>query len=154
MMTEPAAIHASSPIETGATNALSTPVLTLLPIDGPLLRPRGVILVHGDVPGGDVRVRADVGVADVREMRHLRPLTDEGVLDLHERAGLGACLENRAGAKVTERSHESAFADDRVVEHGVRPDLGPRRDPRGPSDDRERMDDRVGLEHDSVVDPG
>ena len=31
-MTEPAAIHASSPIETGATNALSTPVLTLRPI--------------------------------------------------------------------------------------------------------------------------
>ena len=32
MITDPAAIHASSPIVTGATNALSTPVLTLLPI--------------------------------------------------------------------------------------------------------------------------
>jgi len=32
VITEPAAIHASSPISTGATKALSTPVLTLRPI--------------------------------------------------------------------------------------------------------------------------
>src|SRR6266542_5630700 len=32
--------------------------------------------VDGDVAGGDVRVVADLGVADVRLMRHLRPLSD------------------------------------------------------------------------------
>src|SRR5690242_21309005 len=37
-MTDPAATHASSPISTGATNTLSTPVLTLRPI---VVRPFG-----------------------------------------------------------------------------------------------------------------
>jgi hypothetical protein len=38
VITEPAPIHASSPISTGATKALWTPVLTLRPI---VVRPLG-----------------------------------------------------------------------------------------------------------------
>ena len=59
------------------------------------------------VARADVRVLADLGVADVRQVRHLRALADARVLDLHERACLRARLEHRAGAKVTERADES-----------------------------------------------
>src|SRR5579862_2510578 len=40
--------------------------------------------VGGDRAGTDVRVRADVGVADVGEVRHLRPLPHARVLHLHD----------------------------------------------------------------------
>ena len=50
VMIEPAAIHASSPTSTGATNALSTPVLTLLPI---------VVFAFG-CPGSVLEVDGDV----------------------------------------------------------------------------------------------
>src|SRR6188472_887579 len=41
-------------------------------LPGPELGP----VVGGDAAGADVRALADVGVADVREMRHLRTLAD------------------------------------------------------------------------------
>src|SRR5215203_1970077 len=50
--------------------------------------PGFVRIVHGDVPRGDVRALADLGVADVREVRNLRPRAHARVLDLHERARL------------------------------------------------------------------
>ena len=112
VITEPAAIHASSPIDTGATNVLSTPVLTLLPIVVRCLDAR-VLLVRRDVPGGDVRVGADVGVSEVGEMGNLRALSDVRVLELDERAGLGARVENGAGAQVAERTDERILADRR-----------------------------------------
>src|SRR4051794_34980424 len=62
--------------------------------------------VRGDVAGGDIRVRADVGVADIREVGHFRALSDAGVLHLDEGAGLGLRGKDRAGAKVTEGSDE------------------------------------------------
>src|SRR6478672_9740953 len=48
------------------------------------------IVVGGDVARSDVRVGADLRVADVRQMGDLGTLADRGVLDLDERAGLGA----------------------------------------------------------------
>src|SRR5262249_29835412 len=59
--------------------------------------------VRGDVAGSDVRVLADLGVADVRKVRHLRARADARLLDLDERAHLCPRLEDRAGANVTER---------------------------------------------------
>src|SRR6188768_3017843 len=59
----------------------------------PLLHAR-VLLVGGDVPGCDVRVRPDVGVAEIREVGHLRALSDHGVLELDERSRLRARLEH------------------------------------------------------------
>src|SRR6266487_4569592 len=58
--------------------------------------------VGRDVAGRDVRVLADFGIADVRDMRHLRPRADLRVLDLDERAGPGAGAELRSRAQVTE----------------------------------------------------
>src|SRR5262249_15443007 len=52
--------------------------------------------VRGDVAGGHVRALADLGVADVGEVRDLRAFADVGVLDLHERARLRARGELRA----------------------------------------------------------
>src|SRR5436190_1154427 len=58
------------------------------------------VVVGGDVAGGDVAVLADVGVADVGEVRDLRARADLGVLDLDKRAGLGLRVQVGAGAQV------------------------------------------------------
>ena len=65
------------------------------------------VVVGGDGRGAEVRVRPDVGVADVAEVRDLRALADVGVLDLDEGAGLGALAQQRAGAQVGERARRS-----------------------------------------------
>src|SRR4051794_18749984 len=67
---------------------------------------RLVGIVNGDRPGADVRLRADLGVADVGQVRHLCPLSDPGILELDERARLSAGFQHGSGAKVTERPHE------------------------------------------------
>src|SRR5437588_2099456 len=55
----------------------------------PRLRPPRLVRVVGrDVARGDIRVLADLGVADVGEVRHLRASADLRVLDLDERARL------------------------------------------------------------------
>src|SRR6266576_217079 len=63
---------------------------------------RLVGIVNGDRPGADVRLRADLGVADVEQVRHLCPLSDPGILELDERARLSAGFQHGSGAKVTE----------------------------------------------------
>ena len=124
--TVPAETQASSPTVTGATNVLSTPVLTFLPIVVLAFGRSGVVReVRGHVRRGDVRVLADVGVTDVGQMRHLRPRADPRLLDLHERARLRPRLENGAGAKVTERPDDRTRADRRVDGDHVGADLGP-----------------------------
>src|SRR3954451_19482183 len=70
----------------------------------PFLRLAGLVVeVGGHVSGADVRARADLRVAHVREVRHLRALADARVLQLDERAGLRARGEHGAGAQVAER---------------------------------------------------
>src|SRR5215210_4786039 len=97
-------------------------------------------VVDRDVAGGDVRARADLGVADVRKVRNLRPLAHARVLDLHERPRLRVRLENRAGAKVTEGAHQHTRPDLRIDGDDVRPDLGGRADPRLAPQDGEGVD--------------
>src|SRR6478752_7180126 len=57
--------------------------------------------------------RADVRVADVREVRDLAPLADRGVLRLDEGADLALRREHRVGPQVRERTHGGAGSDDR-----------------------------------------
>src|SRR5437870_490728 len=110
----------------------------------PPLLPSGLVRVVGrDVAGGHVRVLADLGVADVREMRHLRTGADLGVLDLDERPGLGPLAELRARPQVAEGPDPGAGADLGIVHHCVGTDLGPGGNPCGPAQDRERMDRRA-----------
>src|SRR6266545_5696078 len=85
---------------------------------------RLVGVVRRDVAGGDVRVLADLGVADIGEVWHLRPGPDLGVLDLDERACLRAGAELRARAEVAERPDLDVRADLGVDRNDVRPDLG------------------------------
>src|SRR5438477_4180190 len=81
----------------------------------PLLRlTRLVREVRRDRAGADVRVRADVRVTDIREVRNLGPVTDARILHLHEGACFGGVAENRSGAKVTERSDVRVASDLRV----------------------------------------
>ena len=77
VIVDPAAVHAPSPTSTGATKPFWIPVLTFLPIRVRLFGSPGLVgEVRGDRAGADVRVLADLGVADVRQVRHLRPRPD------------------------------------------------------------------------------
>src|SRR5207249_8209571 len=51
---------------------------------------RLVLVVRGDVPGGDVRVLPDLGVSDVREVGDLRARAHRRLLHLDEGADLRA----------------------------------------------------------------
>ncbi len=129
---------------------------------------RGAVVVGGDRAGPDVRSRADVGVADVRQVRHLRPGADGGILDLDERARLGARLEHRSGPQIGERADAHALADLGALSvgvhdprlrahHGVdqRAERAHRRlpaDAGGAVEARERRDDRVLADLDVDVD--
>ena len=105
-MTLPAAVQASSPTVTGATSVVST-----LPLHAGADR-RAVlvdaVVVGGDRGGAEVRALADVGVADVGEVRDLGARADVGVLDLDERADLRALAQDGAGAQVGERADADA----------------------------------------------
>src|SRR5262245_33863988 len=80
----------------------------------PELLSRRVILVHRDRPCTDVRVLADVGVPDVRQVRHFGPLPDARVLDLDERPGFRSCLEDRSRPEVAEGPDQRPLAHGRV----------------------------------------
>ena len=155
VITEPAAVHAPSPTSTGATNTLSTPILTLRPtVVFRFGRPASCSRLAVIVPAAMFGPIADLCVSDVREVWNLRPLSDRGVLDLDERACLRFGLEHGAGAKVTERADQGTLTDGGVADHRVRADLRSRADPAGAADDRERVDHGVGLDLDLGVDPG
>src|SRR6266480_3905007 len=79
--------------------------------------------VRRDVAGGDVRVLADLGVADVGEVRDLRSRADLGGLDLDERARLRTRPELRPGPEVTEGADLCVRADLGVERDGMRADL-------------------------------
>src|SRR6266550_1048837 len=87
--------------------------------------------VRGDVAGGDVRVLADLGIADVGEVWDLRPRSDARGLDLDEGADLGALTDDAVG-----------------LDRDVGLDLHLRLDP-----GRSRIDDRDACEHVRLVDP-
>src|SRR5918912_784577 len=67
------------------------------------LPPRIVGEVGRDVAGADVRTLADLRVADVGGVRHLRAAAEARVLDLDKRAGPRALLEHGARPQVAER---------------------------------------------------
>ena len=82
--TAPAPVYAPSPTSTGATSTVFDPVRTPSPILVRCLSP--AVVVGGDRARAEVGAGADLGVADVGEVRHLGALADLGVLDLDERA--------------------------------------------------------------------
>ena len=86
--TVPPPVEAPSPISTGATKVL------LEPRAGQPADARAVlgdpVVVGEDRAGPDVGLLADLGVADVGQVRHLGAVADLGVLGLHEGADLAA----------------------------------------------------------------
>src|SRR5207244_2448207 len=120
----------------------------------PPFRPARLVReVGGDVSGRYVCVLADLSVADVGEVRHLRSGAELRVLDLHERPDLCARPQLRARTQVTERPHPRTRPDLGVDCDRMRPDLRTRCNARLAAQDGERMDRRVGLELDLRLDP-
>ena len=99
-----------------------------------------MLLICGHVSSSDVRVVPDIRIAEIREVRNLRPLADACVLELDERSSLRPGLENGAGSEVAERPDVHLRADDRVDDDGVRPDLSAGGDSARAPNDGERMD--------------
>src|SRR5262249_44276252 len=110
--------------------------------------------VGGDVAGRDVRALADLGIADVGQVRHLRAGPDLGVLDLDEGPGLRAGAEPGAGPEVRERADQRSGTDLRVDGDDVRADLRAGGDASLAAQDREGMDRRVRRELNVRLDPG
>src|SRR5919197_3861070 len=116
----------------------------------PELRP----VVRGDRARCDVRILTDVGVADVRQVRHFRSLPNAGVLDLDEGPYLDVGRQHGPRPQVGKRAYRRPRPDVRVDDDRMRADLRTGAND-GPSPQhRERMDDGVGLDLDVRVDPG
>ncbi len=127
------------------------------------------VVVGRDRARAEVGLLADVGVADVGQVGHLRAGADVGVLDLHERSGLRAFPQDRPGSQIRERADADALADlglfdvrmdDRglvedssIDDRAVRADRAARADRGHPVQARERSDHRVlsdlhrGIDH-------
>ena len=96
------------------------------------------VIIGRDRAGTDVRLFADLGVANVAEVRHLRPAADARVLGLDKRADLAVLAEVSTGTQVGERTNGCvpanhgerrvgalngcALTDLAVEEGGIRPD--------------------------------
>src|SRR5438477_8386708 len=111
------------------------------------------VVVAGDHPGADVGSRADVGVAEVGQVRRLGPPAQDGVLDLDERADVGVLLNLRAWPQTRERPDSGARADPGPLDLAVRTHGGPRRDlrveePREGEDLRPLAHGRLPLQRD------
>src|SRR5258708_8291337 len=78
------------------------------------------VVVGRDRARAEVRVVTDVGVADVGQVRHLGAGADVGILDLDERARLGALAQQRARPQVGERPDRRAIAALAFEQIGVR----------------------------------
>src|SRR6266566_4843419 len=120
----------------------------------PLGLTRLMRIVNGDPAGADVRLRADLGVADVGQVRHLCPFSDPRVLQFDERARPCSGLQHGSGAKVTEWANKRSLSDLGIDRDHVRADLGAAEHAGRATQDGKRVDDRVGLELDLRVDPG
>ena len=85
------------------------------------------VVVGGDRARADVGARADLDVAHVGEVRHLRALADLGVLGLDERADVRVGGETRARPERDERTDGGAVADPDLAGHGLAHDRAARR---------------------------
>ena len=112
--TVPAPVAAPSPIVTGATNTLSRPGAAVPADDGAVLG--DAVVVGGDRAGADVGALADLGVADVRQVRHLGARARSG----------------RSWSRRTSRSCRRSARSRARPQVGERPDRRHRRRARAP----------------------
>src|SRR5207249_4550352 len=106
-------------------------------------------VVGGDRPGADVGAVADLGVADVPQVRDLCALAGVGVLDLDDGPDVGAGGEARPGPEEDVRPHGGVVADLALVGDGLAHDcaLADNRvgEPGIGADDRAGADHRAAL---------
>ena len=137
--------------------------------DGGALLGRAVV-VDEHAGRADVAVLADVGVADVGQVRHLGAGADGGVLGLDERAELAVGAQHGAGPQVRERAyggavadrrrravgadHRGAVADGDVGQGGVRADGAATADLGAAEQLGSGVDDGVAADRHVDVDPG
>ena len=116
------------------------------------------VVVHGNGCGADVHVTADLGIADVGQVRHLRALPHPRSLDLDERPRLGVLLQHRPRAEARVRPDVHMRADPRAPDHRVLhgggvPDRGID-DARGRAEHAVPADPRIPLQEGLRVDGG
>src|SRR6266511_3947628 len=120
----------------------------------PLFRSGGLMRIVGrDVAGCDIRVFADLRVADVGEVRHLGAGADLRILDLDEGPRLRARTELRTRSEIAERTDLDIRPDLGVDGNRMRPDLRASAHSRAAAQHGERVDGRIGFELDLGIDP-
>ena len=77
------------------------------------------VVVAGDRAGADVDVRANIGIADVRQVRGLRAFAEDGLFRLDEIADLHVSSEFGAGTQMRVRPDCRLILDDRVFSYGA-----------------------------------
>src|SRR5690606_37376658 len=129
------------------------------------------VVIAGDGSRPDVRVFADVRVADVAEVVRLGALLEARVLRLDEVADTHALAELRMRPEPREGAeghavldpgflhhavglHLHVAADDAVLDHRTESDHAPRTDAASPGDAHVRLDHHVGLDAHVLLDPG
>jgi hypothetical protein len=73
------------------------------------------VVVGEDRARPDVAALADLGVTDVREVRHLGAFAQGGLLRLDERADLARAPDDRAGPDVGERTDADVVTEHRAL---------------------------------------
>ena len=127
------------------------------------------VIVGGDGAAADVGVLAQVGVADIAQVRHLRAVADVRLLYFHERAGLASLAELVARTQIRPRADVGRAADVRLLhagafhmrfgvdggadQRGVRADFGGFADHRMALEEAAGQDHRVACDLHVVLDP-
>src|SRR5260370_10728048 len=117
----------------------------------------GAVLVRAfdvgrDRARADVRVLADLAIAEIRNVRHLAVLSHLRPHELGKAADVDVFGDLGAGPDLHERTAVGAVADPRVLYMGVRADAALAADFGFALDDRERLDWPVLAHGDSGVD--
>src|SRR3990172_1721786 len=108
------------------------------------------VVVAGHRAGADVDLLADLGVADVAEVAHLRAAPQSRSLHLHEVADVHACLQAAARPQVAERPNVDAARENGAFDDG-RHDRTPVADLRV-GDDGVRADGAGGADDGAAAD--
>src|SRR5229473_7598661 len=124
------------------------PYTTLSDLGAVLVR---AVEVGRDRARADVGVLADLGIAEIGNVRHLAVLSHLRPHELGKAADVDVFGDLGAGPDLHERTAVGAVADPRVLYMDVRADAALAADFRLALDDRERLDARVLADSDSGV---
>ena len=80
------------------------------------------IIIAGDRAGPDVRLRTNVRVAEIGQVRHFRAFADDGLLHFHKISGARAIFEVRSRTQTGEGANDGVVVQTALHRDAVRLD--------------------------------